>query len=126
MNGKLTTPFFTGLLLLAGSFVLAYIIVVFYSRAQVAHLMGRGISPSEFAEPYLFFINRGALIGFLSAIGTFVYWRFRLHFVVDTGQFFATHTAFIRFTMWYLPLLVAIAGAFVIAFYLQQTYKQPQ
>ncbi|MCE7984213.1 MAG: hypothetical protein DYG89_23815 [Caldilinea sp. CFX5] len=66
-----------------------------------------------------------SLLGLLAAIGGYVQWRLRLHVVGDADQVFATHTGFIRFTLWWLPLLVAAVSAFAFAFYLHKTYGQP-
>ena len=121
MNSKLTTRFFAGVVLLAGSFVLAYIIVAFYSRAQVAPLMGRGISATDFAAPYFFVINRGAMLGLLIAVCTLAYWRLRRLLPTGTAQSSNTRDTFLRFMLLFAPVLVALAAALTLAIYLQQT-----
>lgn len=88
ITGKLTTRFFAGLFLLLGSFVLTHIILFFYARAQVAPLMGRGISATDFAAPYFFVINRGAMLGLLIALVILVYWCVRFHLAADATQLF--------------------------------------
>lgn len=120
MNGKLTTPFFTGLLLLLGSFVLAYIILFFYARAQVAPLMRSGPSATDFAAPYFFVINRGAFLGLLLAFGLFGYWRLRVGLSAGAAQRLRTHEAIMRFMLLFAPLIVAIAAALTLAIYIQQ------
>ncbi len=120
MNGKLTTPFFAGLLLLIGSFVLAHIILFFYVRAQVAPLMGGGPSATDFAAPYFFVINRGAMLGLLLAFGLYGYWRLRVGLSAGAAQWLRNHEAIIRFMLLFAPLIVAIAAALTLAIYIQQ------
>jgi hypothetical protein len=120
MNGKLTTPFFAGLLLLLGSFVLAHIILFFYARAQVAPLMRSGPSATDFAAPYFFVINRGAFLGLLLAFGLFGYWRLRVGLSTGAAQRLRNHEAIMRFMLLFAPLLVAIAAALTLAIYIQQ------
>ena len=121
MNGKLTTRFFAGLFLLAGSFVLAYIILFFYARAQVAPLMRSGPSATDFAAPYFFVINRGALVGLLMALGMLGYWSIRFHLSADAAQRWDYQQSVIHFSLLLMPVFVAVLVALALALYLQQT-----
>jgi hypothetical protein len=121
MKPKLTPWFWAGLLLLTASFVLTYIVVAFYSRSQVSHLMGGGISATDFAAPYFFVINRGAMLGLLLALAIPVYWRIRFHVAADALQLYGHQHWVIHFTLLLLPVLVALLAALALALYLQQT-----
>ncbi len=121
MKPKLTPWFWAGVLLLATGFVLAHIILFFFARAKVAPLMGAGIRATDFAAPYFFVMNRGALLGLLLALGMLGYWFIRFRLSVDAAQRWGDQQPVIRFTLLLMPVFVAVLVALALALYLQQT-----
>lgn len=118
----LTDWLYAGILFLGGYAVLAFIIVNL-SQPQVVHRIDGGISVvTDFTALAIYVISGGALLGLLVAIGVYVYWRRRLHLMVDANPFFAMRAGFICLTLWWLPLVVAMTGAFALAVYLQQNF----
>lgn len=121
MKPKLIHWFWAGLLLLATGFMLAYIILFFYARSQVAPLIGAGISATDFAAPYFFVMNRGALLGLLMALGLLGYWSIRIRLSADAAQRRGYQQPVIHFTLLLMPVVVALLVALALAHYLQQT-----
>lgn len=120
MQPKVTHWFWAGVLLLIAGFVLAHIVLFFYSRSQVSYI-GSGISATDFAAPYFFVINRGALLGLLLALGMLGYWFIRFRLSVDAAQRWGDQQPVIRFTLLLMPVFVAVLVALALALYLQQT-----
>lgn len=121
MKPKLTPWFWAGVLLLAAGFVLAHIILFCFARAKVAPLMGAGISATDFAAPYFYVMNRGALLGLLMALGMLGYWSIRFHLSADAAQRWGDQQSVIHFSLLFMPVFVAVLAALALAFYLQQT-----
>ena len=62
------------MLMLGNAVVLAILVVVIYARISVGAMMGRGPSPSEFAEPYISLIATSGVVGLLALAATAPYW----------------------------------------------------
>lgn len=119
MKSILIKWMFTGLLLLGICMVLGYITVFTYSRVQVGYLIGRGgPSVTDFALPYLFVINRGSILGILFALFILAYGLIQPD--LSTVQSFNRQSRFIRLTLLFGPLLVAVVSALILSFYLEQ------
>jgi hypothetical protein len=54
--------------------ILAVLGVVLRARALVGTVTGTGLSPSEWATPYVSLITASALTGFIALAGTALYW----------------------------------------------------
>lgn len=121
MNPKLDYLFWAGVLLLAAGFVLVHIVLFFYARAKVAPLMGVGISATDFAAPYFFVMNRGALLGLLMALGMMGYWSIRFRLSADAAQRLGYQQSVLQFTLLLMPVLIAVLVTLGLALYLQQT-----
>ena len=118
MKTTLTDWCHMGMLSLGGCAVLAYLIVGI-ARPQVNHAINGGITVvTDFTALYFFGISGSVLLGLLFAIGSVVYWRRRLYLMVDADYFFVTNAGFIRFTVGWLPLLIAVVGVLVVGFLL--------
>ena len=65
---------FISILTLGNAMVLAILVVVIYARLSVGAMMGRGSSPSEFAEPYISLIATSGVVGMLALVATGLYW----------------------------------------------------
>ena len=116
MKTTLTDWCHMGMLSLGGYFVLAYLIVSIL-RPHVSHSVNGGMTVvTDFTALYFFGISGSVLLGLLFAIGSVVYWRRRLYLMVDADYFFITKAGFIRFTVWWLPLLIAVVGVLVVGF----------